>query len=99
MLALAVAISAISCGFRKSHLTEDFAKSYDATFAAQRVRVSKDPASAVLGLDPQEAAITWDAYRASLAPQGKEGKEEPILLIAPPSRDRMTPLRPSVPKE
>jgi hypothetical protein len=91
--------SAAGCGWRKQHLGRDFARSNDAVFAAQRVRKEAPPATAVAGLDSQEAAIISDHYRASLAPKGQKVGEEPVILVAPPSRERPQPLAPSVPKE
>lgn len=89
--------AAAGCGGRKQHLTPDHGKSYDAAFAAQRAGGA--PAEAVSGLDSQEAAIVSDGYRAGLAPKGQKAEEQPVLLVAPPARERPQPLAPSVPAE
>ena len=86
-----------SCGWRRDHLTQAYGESFRASFAAQHQ--TKEAASAVTGLDSQEAAIISDAYRASLIPKGVKSAEEPLILVAPPSRERQQPLAPSVPKE
>jgi hypothetical protein len=51
------------------------------------------------GLDSQEAAIISETYRTSLAPKDAKPKDEPILIVAPPSRDAPAKLMPSVPQE
>jgi hypothetical protein len=98
VVVLAAALFAAgACGGRKQHLANDYAKSYDAVFGAQRERTQADPASAVSGLDSQEAAIISDGFRASLAPKGQKATEEPVILYSPQTRDRLQPLAPSVP--
>jgi hypothetical protein len=87
------------CGGRKQHLIEGYGSSYDPLFASQRVGKPSAPAVAVTGLDSQEAAIISDDYRQSLAPKGHKVGEEPVVLVAPPSKERPIPLAPSVPKE
>jgi hypothetical protein len=96
-VAVLAVLAIAGCAGRKQHLIPDFGKSFDAAFAAQRAGTG--PAEAVTGLDSQEAAIISDGYRASLAPKGQKAEEQPLLLIAPPSRERPQPLAPSVPKE
>jgi hypothetical protein len=87
-----------ACGSGKP-LIRDYGSSYHGAFAAQAARGGKAPAQAVTGLDSQEAAITSDNYRGGLAPKGKEVREEPTIIVAPPSRERPMQLAPSVPKE
>lgn len=87
-----------ACGAGKP-LIRDFRSSCDGAFAAQTARGGQAPVQAVTGLDSQEAAITSDNYRAGLAPKGKQVKEEPTVIVAPPSRERPMQLAPSVPKE
>jgi hypothetical protein len=95
---VAVALTA-GCGWRKQHLRADHGQSYDAAFSAQRARSERTPAAVVSGLDSQEAAIISDSYRASLAPRDRKVEEPPVVLVAPPSRERPPVLAPSVPKE
>jgi hypothetical protein len=95
---VAVALTA-GCGWRKQHLRAEYGQSYDAAFNAQRVRRERPPATVVAGLDSQEAAIISDSYRTSLAPKGQNVEEQPVLIVAPPSRERPPALAPSVPKE
>jgi hypothetical protein len=87
-----------ACGGGK-HLAKHHGESYQQAFAVQQERVAKPPAVAAVGLDAQEAAITTDNYRQTLAPKGGEAKEEPVLIVAPPSREQPQRPAPSVPKE
>ncbi|WP_242395683.1 hypothetical protein [Anaeromyxobacter oryzisoli] len=86
------------CGLRKGHLIRDFGNSTDAAFAAQAPR-REPPAQAVLGLDPQEAAVVSQTYANSLAPTGAAVKQEPMILVAPKTRDHLPLPPPSVPRE
>lgn len=95
----AATIAAAGCGWRQQHLDPSFGKSYDAAFAAQHARAAGPPVAAVTGLDSQEAKIISESYRAHLAPKGQKVQEEPLIFIAPPSRERPQALAPSVPKE
>lgn len=97
MVALA-GLFVAACG-PKASLIPHFGSSYHAAFAAQTARVGKEPAQAIVGLDSQEAAITSENYLGTLAPKGKEAKQEPMILVAPPSRESPPQLMPSVPKE
>jgi hypothetical protein len=99
VLWMAVLLAIAGCGGRKQHLDKHFAQSTVQAFAVQRLERSGAPAAAVTGLDSQEAAIISDAYRSRLAPKGVKVEEEPIILVAPPTRERRYPLAPSVPKE
>lgn len=94
--ALLVTVSA--CGGGR-HLAKNHGDSYLKAFAVQQERTGKPPAAAVVGLDAQEAGITTDNYRGTLAPKGGEAKEEPVVIVAPPSREQPMRLAPSVPKE
>lgn len=101
VLITTVAIIATTGCSRKQHLSEFHGKSFEAAFVSQRATaataVTEGP---VTGLDSQEAAIIADSYRNSLARKSEKVAEEPILLVAPPSRERgAAALRPSVPKE
>ncbi len=100
-MVLALAAAGTGCGWRQQHLIEGYGNSYDPTFAAQRARKDKPPAVAVNGLDSQEAAIISERYRVTLAPKGQRAPlgEEPVIMMAPPSRERPEQLAPSVPKE
>lgn len=93
---LCLALSA--CGGGK-HLSKNHGDSYLKAFAVQQERTTKPPAVAVVGLDAQEASITTDNYRGTLAPKGGEAKEEPVVIVAPPSREQPMRPPPSVPKE
>jgi hypothetical protein len=98
--ALVLVISLIGCGAR-AHITPTQGESYSAAFAQQAPRPPKI-AGPVRGLDSQEAAIISSSYRRSLAPKAAEAKEEPILLVAPPSQQPGgygMKLAPSVPSE
>jgi hypothetical protein len=92
------ALLAAACG-PTGPLIRKLGSSNDAAFGVQAARTAKEPARAVLGLDSQEAAVTSANYFGTLAPEGKEAKEQPMILVAPPSRERPAPLAPSVPKE
>jgi hypothetical protein len=96
LLIAVVALSSAGC--RQRHIIKDFGESYRKSFEVQQDR-AKEPRPAVLGLDAQEAAITANNYRTTLVPEGKEAKTEPVVIVAPPSRERKEPLAPSVPKE
>lgn len=99
-IVLAAAFLFVVLGCSKKHLSKDFGRSYVQAFTAQQDRAAgKKPADATRGLDSQEAAITADNYRAGLAPKGEEATEEPVVIVAPPARDRPQQLAPSVPKE
>jgi hypothetical protein len=87
------------CGCWRPYHIQNFGSSYDAAFLAQRQRVGKPPAEAAVGLDSQEAAITSANYRFGLVPKGEQVQDQPLLYVAPPTRDRPPPLAPSVPKE
>jgi hypothetical protein len=96
IVVLLVALSA--CGGGR-HLGKGQGDSYLKAFAVQRVRTDQPPATAVSGLDAQEAGITTDNYRGTLAPKDGEAKEEPVVIVAPPTREQPQRLAPSVPKE
>jgi hypothetical protein len=94
----ATVLLAAACG-PTGPLIRKLGSSNDAAFAAQAVRGSQEPARAATGLESQEAAVTANNYFGTLAPKGKEAKQEPMIIVAPPSRERPPPLAPSVPKE
>lgn len=100
LAALVASLAIVGCS-RKQHLSKFHGQSYDAVFAAQRAPARAGPPQGpVEGLDSQEAAIISDSYRNSLARKTEKVDEQPLLLVAPPSRDRAAPaLAPSVPKE
>lgn len=86
----------------RGHLTPTHGKSSGVAFT-QQGRASPKVGTAVSGLDPQEAAVISDAYLRRLAPKNAQVKEEPILLVAPPTQGggygAAAKLAPSVPKE
>jgi hypothetical protein len=94
--ALFLALSA--CGGGK-HLSKNHGDSFLKAFAVQQDRAGKPPAAAVVGLDAQEAGITTDNYRQTLAPKGEEAEEQPMLIVAPPAREQPMYPAPSVPRE
>ncbi len=96
-----IAMGVLACAAcARSHLEERFGESNRAIAVAQRVN-AQPKAQAVSGLDSQEAAIISKHYRDTLTPKGSEtGGIQPILMVAPPSRERASALPlPSVPKE
>lgn len=100
-IAAVSAVLAASCGWRQQHIIRDYGQSNDRAFAAQHARDARTPATAtaIVGLDAQEAAIISDTYRKDLAPKGAKVEEQPMVIMAPPSRDNMQqPVPPSVPK-
>jgi hypothetical protein len=93
------AFLAAGCSGRQQHIVRDYGQSYDRAFAAQHVRGPRPPATAVVGLDAQEAAIISETYRRDLAPKGAKVEEQPMVITVPPTRDNMQQqLPPSVPK-
>ena len=91
-----VVLAALACGGRQ-HLQEGYGSSYHSAFDVQ-ANPRPEPARATTGLDSQEAAIVSQTYRASLAPQDTKPKDQPILIVAPPTPG-MPKLPPSVPPE
>jgi len=94
-----VALSPFACA--RAHLTETYGQSYSAFFALQAPSRPK-VLGPVSGLDSQEASIISGSYRKSIAPKDSQAKEQPLLIVAPPSPQQggysgMT-LPPSVPK-
>lgn len=103
-LAVALAALALGLGCGRAHLEPSHGRSYREQFAVQRDRApgAKAPRPAPAGLDAQEASIIASTYRSGLAPKdARQVKEEPILVVAPPSQGMARPLLPlpSVPKE
>lgn len=95
---VATALATAACGPRP-HLIDGHGTSYRAAFAAQAPPRADGPAQASVGLDSQEAAIVAHTYRAGLAPKDERPKEQPVLVVTPPSRDAPQKLAPSVPQE
>jgi hypothetical protein len=98
LASLAILALAAGCVGRKAHLIPGFGRSVDPAFAAQAPRRAPT-APAVLGLDPQEASVVSQTYLNGLAPKGEQVKEEPMILVAPQTRDRLPQPAPSVPRE
>ena len=97
---LALVVSLGGCASR-AHVTPTQGQSYSAAFAQQAPPMAK-VTGPVRGLDSQEASIISSSYRRSLAPKAAQVKEEPILLVAPPSQQGGgygMKLAPSVPSE
>lgn len=82
-LALLLLPLAVGCASR-NNLTASHGRAYHEAFARQvaNPEAGKQPV-ANKGLDPQEAAVISDSYRASLAPKGQSTQQEQLLLIAP----------------
>ena len=99
-LALTMLVATVA-GCARARITPTHGLAYSAAFAQQappRAKVT----GPVSGLDSQEAAIISASYRRSLAPKDTQAKEEPILLVAPPSSQGVgfgMKLAPSVPSE
>ena len=101
-LAIVVLVAgAFGCGAR-AHITPTQGQSYSAVFKEQGPAKAK-VTGPVSGLDSQEAAIISTSYLRSLAPKNAQQKEEPILLVSPPSQGGgyggNMKLAPSVPPE
>jgi hypothetical protein len=96
---IVIAVAGAGCEWRKQHLTPGFGSSYDAAFRAQAPPRKGGPARPADGLDSQEAAIIAETYRTSLAPKDAKPRDEPILIVAPPSPNGAPKLMPSVPQE
>jgi hypothetical protein len=97
---LVLVVSLVNCAAR-AHITPTQGQAYTAAFAQQAPHLPKI-AGPVRGLDSQEAAIISSSYLRSLAPKTGQVKEEPILLVAPPSQQAggyNMKLAPSVPSE
>ncbi len=97
---LVLVVSSVGCASR-AHITPTQGQAYSAAFAQQVPPMAK-VTGPVRGLDSQEAAIISSSYRRSLAPKTAQVKEEPILLVAPPSQQGGgygMKLAPSVPSE
>ncbi len=93
---------AVGCASR-NHLTAGHGRAYHEALARQAANpeAGKEPVASK-GLDPQEAAVISQGYRASLAPQGGTVEHQPMLMVAPSamkarSGDYMPPA--SVPTE
>jgi hypothetical protein len=98
MLAV-VSLVVVGCA-GKPHLIDEYGTSYHAAFAVQADARPLGPAQAAAGLDSQDAAIITQTYRASLAPQEAKPKDQPILIVTPPSpQGPAQKLAPSVPQE
>jgi hypothetical protein len=95
LVAALLAVSACS----QRHLTKDFGSSFHEAFQAQAAPRPGGPARAAGGLDSQEAAIVSQTYRTSLAPKDAKPKDQPVLIVAPPSQGGAQKLAPSVPQE
>jgi hypothetical protein len=91
---LALASVLAACAARPT-MTQTQGRSYRAAFERQ-VASPQSHAQPPSGLDSQEAGIVAESYRKSLAPEGKETKEEPVLVITPQPKAG-GPLAPSVP--
>ncbi len=107
MKTIAVVLAVLPLAFAgcasRNHLTASHGRAYQTTFAHQAANplAGRQPVASK-GLDPQEAAIIAQGYRASLAPQGDTAPEQPMLLVAPSaqkprSADYMPPA--SIPSE
>jgi hypothetical protein len=98
LLAIVVALS-VGCTARR-HMIDTQGQSYSRAFARQAPARDRVTAPAT-GLDPQEANIIADVYRQSLVPKKAKVTEEPVILVAPPTRQSTAPSLPppSVPKE
>jgi hypothetical protein len=97
LIVLVLAVAATSaCGGRRTHLTKDWGRSVDSAFATQASERA-EPAAAVRGLDPQEAALISAGYRARLAPPGAKPDESRMILVAPQDARGAPQPAPSVP--
>jgi hypothetical protein len=98
-LSVVLAAASICCAARH-HMIETQGQSYTRAFARQ-APVRDRIVGPTGGLDPQEASIIADVYRQSLVPKKVKVSEEPVILVAPPSRQGTTHAlpAPSVPKE
>jgi hypothetical protein len=97
ILVAAVLLSA-GCA-RDQHMIEGYGASYHAAFATQAPDRPQGPARAIQGLDSQEAWIISETYRQSLGPKDTKPKDQPVLMVAPPTLERPQLPMPSVPKE
>jgi hypothetical protein len=94
---LVLAVLLVAGCARRQHIIEGYGASYHAAFGTQAPDRSSGPARAAPGLDSQEASIIAETYRKSLAPEDQTAKEQPVLIVAPPSREQRPQLAPSVP--
>jgi hypothetical protein len=83
LLLLALPLCIAGCAPR-NHLTAGHGRSYHEALARQAVnpQAGSQPVASK-GLDPQEAAVISQGYRASLAPKGQTAEQQPILLVSP----------------
>ncbi len=103
LLCTAAALLALTIGAcaGRPYLTADFGKASHAIFARQVIHPDAgNKPLASLGLDSQEAALVAESYRRSLTPKGAQVQEEqPLILMAPPTKAPEGKLAPSVPPE
>lgn len=92
---------AAGCASR-NHLTPGYGRAYHEALARQAANpeAGKQPVASK-GLDPQEAAVISQGYRASLAPKGETVEQQPVLMVAPSAQKRSGDYLPpaSVPTE
>jgi hypothetical protein len=69
----------------RTHLTAGYGRSYHEAVARQTVNPDAGTGPVVdRGLDPQEASVIVQGYRASLAPKGQQTTaQEPMLIVSP----------------
>jgi len=92
---------AVGCASR-THLTPGHGRAFHEAVARQAANpeAGKQPVASK-GLDPQEAAVISQGYRASLASKGGTAEQQPILMVAPSAQKRSGDYMPpaSVPQE
>jgi hypothetical protein len=83
IVACALLLGVAGCADRV-HLTAGHGRSYREAMARQTVNqdAGKQPVASK-GLDPQEAAMIAQGYRASLGPKGETVASEQMLIVAP----------------
>jgi len=82
-LLLALAIGSIGCGSRR-HMSPGYGRSVRQAFSAQAVRRQPLPPGALpAGLDPDDARMINENYRATLARKGteKKGSGAGIIIV------------------
>lgn len=91
-IAAGLAAAALYGCASREHLGPRYGVATRAAFAAQVIHPDAgSQAAEVTGLDPQEAAIVSDAYFKSLTPAKQAPREEPLLILAPPQKEKLPP--------
>ncbi|HET6151259.1 MAG TPA: hypothetical protein VFH68_27225 [Polyangia bacterium] len=102
ILTTSLGLFTVGSGCDRAHLTASYGRAYNQSFAVQTVNPDRHvAATAVHGLDSQEAAIISASYRRSLSPKQEQTADHSQLLMYSPRSGLREPNMPppSVPNE